>query len=146
MPRRGKAPPVGAFSGEDVEWQLDEWLPSLERASVWNDRTEEEKLLQLAGHFKGRALQEWNLMKVEEKTTFAKAIDGLRSRIDPANKAAAAQDFRHVTQKDSESVCPTLPGAWRRSFELPMAEMLCLTRPEICCCTAKSRRACAMNS
>lgn len=40
----------------------------------------------------------------EEKTTFVKAVDGLRSRIDLANKAAAAQDFRHTAQTDSETV------------------------------------------
>jgi len=30
--RRGKAPPVDPFSGENVEVQLDDWLPALERA------------------------------------------------------------------------------------------------------------------
>ena len=102
--RRGKAPPVSSFTGEDVECQMDEWLPSLERASVWNNWTEEEKLLQLAGHLQGRALQEWNLLKPQDKTTFQQAVDSLRSRIDPANKAAAAQDFRHTTQREVEAV------------------------------------------
>jgi hypothetical protein len=102
--RRGKAPPVSMFTGENIECQLDEWLPSLERASVWNDWTEQEKLLQLAGHLDGRALQEWNLIKTEEKSAFVKAAKVLRSRIDPANKSSAAQDFRHTTQQKSESV------------------------------------------
>ena len=36
-PRRGgKAPPISKFSGEDPEYILDDWLPSLERASQWN--------------------------------------------------------------------------------------------------------------
>ena len=83
---------------------MDEWLPCLDRASVWNDWTEQEKLLQLAGHLDGRALQEWNLIKPGEKTNFVKAVETLRSRIDPANKSAAAQDFRHTTQRESESV------------------------------------------
>ena len=103
-PRRGKAPPVSKFTGENIECQLDEWLPSLERASVWNDWTEQEKLLQLAGHLDGRALQEWNLMKAEDKVRFGKAVDVLRNRIDPANKSAAAQDFRHTSQRESETV------------------------------------------
>ena len=30
--RRGKAPPVDPFTGEDPEVRIDEWLPSLERA------------------------------------------------------------------------------------------------------------------
>lgn len=38
---------------EDVECQMDKWLPSLEHASVWNNWTEEDKLLQLVGHLQG---------------------------------------------------------------------------------------------
>ena len=34
--RRGKAPPVNEFSGEDPDCPLEDWLPSLERASKWN--------------------------------------------------------------------------------------------------------------
>ena len=60
--RRGKAPPVDPFTGEDPEIRLDDWLPSLERAATWNEWTEEEHLLQLAGHLRGRALQEWGLL------------------------------------------------------------------------------------
>ena len=51
--RCGKAPPNGEFSGEDLECQLDDWLPSLERARTWNAWTAKEKLMQLAGHLKG---------------------------------------------------------------------------------------------
>ena len=43
--RRGKAPPIDPFMGEDPEVRIDEWLPSLERARDWNDWTEEELLL-----------------------------------------------------------------------------------------------------
>ena len=31
--RRGKAPPVDPFTGEDAETTLDDWLPSLQRAA-----------------------------------------------------------------------------------------------------------------
>ena len=33
---RGKAPPVSEFTGENPDCTLDDWLPSLERASAWN--------------------------------------------------------------------------------------------------------------
>ena len=56
--RRGKAPPVNEFSGEDPECLLEDWLLSLERVSLWNAWSEEEQMIQLAGHLKGRALQE----------------------------------------------------------------------------------------
>ena len=102
--RRGKAPPIGEFSGEDLECQLDDWLPSLERASTWNAWTPEERLMQLAGHLKGRALQEYNLLGPTEKVSFESAVEALRSRLEPSSKAVAAQDFRHGMQKDSESV------------------------------------------
>ena len=39
--RRGKAP-VNEFSGEDLECLLDDWLPSLNHASLWNGCSEEE--------------------------------------------------------------------------------------------------------
>ena len=44
---------VNEFSGEDPECLLDDWLPSLNRASLWNGWSEEEQMIQLAGHLKG---------------------------------------------------------------------------------------------
>ena len=43
-PRRGKAPPVSEFSGDDLDCTLDDWLPSLGRAIIWNGWTEEEQI------------------------------------------------------------------------------------------------------
>ena len=60
--------------------------------------------MQLAGHLKGRALQEYNLPRPEEKESFESAVEALRSRLEPGSKAVAAQDFRHATQRDVESV------------------------------------------
>ena len=57
--RRGKAPPVDSFTEEELDIRFDDWLPSLERAATWNSWTEEERLLQIAGHLHGWALQEW---------------------------------------------------------------------------------------
>ena len=34
--RKGKAPPVDPFTGENPDIMLDDWLPSLDRASEWN--------------------------------------------------------------------------------------------------------------
>ena len=34
--RRGKAPPVDSFTGEDPAVKLEDWLPVLKRASLWN--------------------------------------------------------------------------------------------------------------
>ena len=66
----GKAPPVSEFTGEDLEYILDDWLPSLECASQWNAWTEEERLMQFAAHLHGQALQEQNLLSDEERATF----------------------------------------------------------------------------
>ena len=103
-PRRGKAPPVDAFSGENDEIQLDDWLPALERASSWNGWSEGDQLLQLAGHLHGKALQEWGLIDESEKKTFPGAVNALRQRLDPGSKTMAAQEFRHTLQKEGESV------------------------------------------
>ena len=42
-----------SFTGENQEVCIDDWLPALERASTWNGWTEEECLMQLAGHLRG---------------------------------------------------------------------------------------------
>lgn len=59
-PRRGKAPPVDSFSGETPDITFDDWLPALQRAAECNQWTDQETLIQLAGHLRGRALQEWD--------------------------------------------------------------------------------------
>ena len=102
--RRGKAPPVDAYTGENAEVRFEDWLPTLDRAVSWNGWTDEESLIQLAGHLRGRALQEWNLLGEEEKGTYQTATQALRIRLDPGNRVLAAQDFRHAMQKDGESV------------------------------------------
>ena len=56
--RKGKAPSVDPFTGEDPEVRFVDWLPTLTRASQWNEWTPEESLMQLAGHLRGHALQE----------------------------------------------------------------------------------------
>ena len=103
-PRRGKAPPVDSFTAENKEIRLDDWLPTLDRAATWNGWLEEERLIQLAGHLRGRALQEWGLLCSKDKTTFTLAVEALRSRLDTDNKALADQDFRHACQSEAESV------------------------------------------
>ena len=113
--RRGRAPPINLFSGEDPEIHLDDWLPSLRRASQWNNWTNEEqliqlaghlkgRLIQLAGHLKGRALAEWNLLSGDEASTLEKALKCLKERLDPCNRVLAGQDFRRIAQGDSEAV------------------------------------------
>lgn len=51
--RRGKAPPVDSFSAENPETQFEDWLPTLRRAADWNGWSDEESLIQLAGHLRG---------------------------------------------------------------------------------------------
>ena len=48
---------MNEFSGEGL---LEGWLPSLERASMWSMWSEQDLMIQLASHLKGRALQERN--------------------------------------------------------------------------------------
>ena len=60
--RRGKVPPIEPFTGEGVDMLFEEWLPSFERTATWNGWSEAEKLIQLAGHLRGKALQEWSLL------------------------------------------------------------------------------------
>lgn len=103
-PRRGKAFPVDLFTGEDLEVPMDEWLPSLERAHAWNEWSEEELLLQLAGHLHGRALQEWGLLDADTKMSYKQAVEALHLHLDPGSRNLVAQYFRHTSQADEEKV------------------------------------------
>ena len=76
----------------------------LNRAAVWNGWSDEETLIQLAGHLRGKALQEWNLLRSGKKTSLKCATSALRQRIDPHNQVLAATDFRHALQLEGESV------------------------------------------
>ena len=40
--RKGRAPPIDAFTGEDPAVHLDDWLPALKRAARWNNWSQEE--------------------------------------------------------------------------------------------------------
>ena len=48
--RRGKTLPIDCFTGCNLEITFDDWLPSLERVAKWNGWTNEDTLIQLAGH------------------------------------------------------------------------------------------------
>ena len=102
--RRGKAPPIDPFSGENPEVTIEEWLPSLQRAVDWNEWTEQEIFIQLAGHLRGRALQEWNLLDEDDKTNWQCAVKVLQSRLEHGNSTMAAQEFRHLYQDKKETV------------------------------------------
>ena len=89
--RKGKAPPVEPFTGyPKSDINFNDWLPTLESAAKWNNWSEEELLLQLAGHLRGRAFREWNLMKEEDRKVYTTAVQVLRGRVDTGQQALAA--------------------------------------------------------
>jgi len=49
-------------------------------------------------------LQEWNLLKANDKSTFDTAVKALQAGLDSNNKLVAAQDFRDLMQNEGESV------------------------------------------
>ena len=61
-------------------------------------------LMQLGGHLRNKALQEWNLMSSQEKSSYHLAVATLRAWLDPGNKTLAAMDFHHIAQRENESV------------------------------------------
>ncbi len=99
--RQGRAHP---YTGENHEIRLEDCLPPLQRASAWNEWSKEELLLQLAGHLRGRALQEWNLLAEGDNNTWDCAVHTLHCRLDSGSRAMAAQDFRHTLEKETETV------------------------------------------
>ena len=117
--RRGKAPPVDPFDGETADVTFEDWLPTLTRAASWNGWSDEETLMQLAGHLRKRALIEWNLLSSEDKTTLAVATEALRVKLDPGCRTLAAQEFRHSIQRETEPVADyirRLEQAYRKAY------------------------------
>ena len=51
-----------------------------------------------------KALQEWGLMRPDERKDYHTAVTTQQTRLDPGNKTLAALDFHHITQKENESV------------------------------------------
>lgn len=60
---------MDSFTSEDPDVQLEDWLPTLARAATWNNWSDEDTLMQLAG-LRGRALTEWNLLSTDEKSNY----------------------------------------------------------------------------
>ena len=56
-------------------------------------------------------------MSSQEKGNYHLAIATLRTRLDPGNKTLAAVDFRHITQKENESVSDFIMRL-ERTFQL----------------------------
>ena len=102
--RRGTAPPVDQFTGENPSIRFEDWVPGLERAAQWNDWNSNEMVMQLAGHLRGKALVEWDLLRPQDKQDYMSAKEALQARLDSGSKTLAAHDFRHVQQKMQESV------------------------------------------
>ena len=60
--------------------------------------------MQLAGYVQVQALQEWDLLEDHDKTSWEEALKMLYSRLNPGHKVLSAQNFRHTTQRKTESV------------------------------------------
>ena len=117
--RKGKAPPVDSFASEGSDLLFEEWLPAFERMALWNEWTGPEKLIQLAGYLRGKALQEWLLLGRTDRSTYAKATAALKEKLDPSRKTLATQDFRHLAQGRNEAVADfilRLEQTFRRAY------------------------------
>ena len=58
----------------------------------------------MAGHLKGQALQEWNLLEDSDKVGWQEAAKVLQSRLEHGNRTMAAQEFQHLRQGTTENV------------------------------------------
>ena len=92
------------YTGEDPEVWWEDSLPTFEKAASWNKWTDGEKVIQLAGHLRRRALMEWNLVEETDKNNYTTACKSMQARMDPGCKAIAAEDFRHTVQGDTKPV------------------------------------------
>ena len=98
------------FSGDQVWHQQRKEKNTIHYSKSWslgsnlNRWTDEEFPMQLAGHLRGQTLQEWDLLKADDQKSFSAATQALQTRLDPGNRALAAQDFRHLSQSEAEPV------------------------------------------
>ena len=60
--------------------------------------------MELAGYLRERARHEWDLLLEVDKRNYRRAVQALQGKLEPVNKMLAAQDFRHISQTDHESV------------------------------------------
>ena len=142
--RKGKAPPVDLFTdeGSDVLWE--DWLPTLERTATWNNWTENEKLLQLAGHLQNKPAQEWTLLSIAEKATFISATRALGARLDRGGKALAGKSFV-IQYNDHLKQSQTLSYDWSGYLGVHMAEKKCPLRHGILSSMGNCRKDCCMH-
>ena len=116
--QHGKALPVEPFTGERSDQLWEEWFPTLERAAFWYSRSEQEKLLQLAGYLRGKAQREWDLLKLSSKQSFDVAIKELGNKLNLDGKAIAAQGYCHLVQHNGESVVDFISQLERTSCKV----------------------------
>ena len=94
----GKAPPIDTLTSENSDVLWEDWLPMFEGAAHWNNWSEDEKLLQLAGYLRKKALQECNLLSGTQRSSFTVATKVMKNQLDPGSKALAVQDFQRTVQ------------------------------------------------
>ena len=58
----------------------------------------------MAGHLRGCAEAEWNLLGDDETSDCETAVHNLREHLYPCSKVLAGQDFRCTVQTDNETV------------------------------------------
>ena len=56
----------------------------------------------MAGHLSKRPSLEWNLMKEKDRNNYTTGCKSMQVRMDSGCKAIAAQDCRHMVQRDTE--------------------------------------------
>ena len=114
-----KEPLVDPFTGDlKGELNLNDWLPTFKRVAKWNQWTEEELLLQLAGHLRGRTFCDWNLMSSDDRQSYSRVLQALKERVDTGQRALAVQDFRHLHQSDNETAGDFIDRL-EMTFQLP---------------------------
>lgn len=113
------------------------------RAAEWNDWSEREILIQLAGHLRGRALQEWGLITAHERKSLEEATAVLRTRLDPSSQPRKISD---MLQNGRESLLLTSFNDLNNSSSSPMGVTASARRHMELYFMVSSRRVSAMRS
>ena len=112
----GEGTPIDIFTGQNADVVWEDWLPIFELAANWNGWDKEEILLQLAGHFRHKALQEWSLLSNVVQSSYILATQEMQSRLDYGTIAAQEHPARPGTAIVHKSTVFLLMEVWLTSI------------------------------
>ena len=106
---------------------------------MWNVRSAKKKLMKLAGHLMGQALQKYNLPASTQIQSLESAVEEMHGNLEPSSKLKLSRPkILEMVCRKTWSWCPILSGEWNVRLALHMAMIQCPVRLDtLLCCQLK---------